>query len=121
MIDKNTSSDLNLEKVRREYIVNYETSEVISLVPIYYEGNKYYTASDLRDAIGGGDVVVSPNRYDEEKGVNKPYVVSGMVPVKRVGTDWVVTNVDDTEWYDYASVDASRHDGKSLGKCDAYG
>ena len=30
-----------------------------------------------------------------------------MVPVKRVGSDWVVTNVDDTEWYDYASTDVS--------------
>ena len=103
LINKNNSSQLNLEKVRREYLVNYDTGEVISFEPITYSGDKYQTASDLRDAIGGGDVVVSPSRYDEDKGVNKPYVVNGMIPVKRVGDDWVVTNVDDTEWYDYAS------------------
>lgn len=103
LIDENSSEDLNLDGVRREYIVNYKTNEVISLVPIIYEGNKYYAASDLKDALGGGSVIVSSNRYDEEKGVNKPFVVSGMVPVKRVGENWVVTNVDDREWYDYAS------------------
>lgn len=102
-IDADNSRDLNLEKVRRSYLVNYETSEVVSLVPIYYEGNKYFTADDLRDAIGGGSSMVSSNRYDEAKGVNKPYVVDGMLPVKLNGSYWIITNVDDPNWYDYAS------------------
>lgn len=104
LIDADSSKALNLEKVRRKYLVNYETGEVVSLVPIYYEGIKYYTSDELRDAIGGGSTSHSSSRYDEEKGVNKPYVVDGMIPVKRVGTNWVVTNADDTEWYDYATT-----------------
>lgn len=103
LIDETNSSDLNLEKVRREYLVNYETGEVVSLVPIYYEGVKYYTADELRDAIGEETGVSSSSRYDDEKGVNKPNVVAGMIPVKLRGTSWIVTNVDDPDWYDYAS------------------
>lgn len=105
------STDLNLEKIRREYIVNYETNEVVSKEAIYYEENKYYTASDLKDALGGGSTVISSNRYDEKKGVNKPYVVSGMVPVKREGNNWVITNVDDDDWYDYATNSAIEQKG----------
>lgn len=104
LIDSDSSKALNLEKVRRKYLVNYETGEVVSLVPIYYEGVKYYTSDELRDAIGGGSTSHSSSRYDEEKGVNKPYVVDGMIPVKRVGTNWVITNADDDEWYDYATT-----------------
>lgn len=101
-IDSNMSKSLNLEKVRREYLVNYETSEVVSLVPIYYDGVKYYTSSELKDAISGTTSSTTSARYDDVKGVNKPYLVDGMVPVKRVGTSWIVTNADDNEWYDYA-------------------
>lgn len=104
LIDSDSSKALNLEKVRRKYLVNYATNEVVSLAPIYYEGNKYYTADELRDAIGGGNTSHTSNRYDEEKGVNKPYVIDGMIPVKRVGTNWVITNADDGDWYDYAST-----------------
>lgn len=100
---------LNLQNVKREYLVNYETNEVISIKTIYYENNPYHLASDLRDALGGGgDVVVSVSGYDELKGVNKPYLVKGMIPVKRKGSDWVVTNADDIEWYDYASISGDK-------------
>lgn len=111
LVDTEDAEKLNLEKVRRKYIVNYETSEVISLVPIIYEDTKYYAASDLKDALGGGSVVISSSRYDEEKGVNKPFVISGMIPVKRVNDRWVITNVDDEEWYDYASSDSEEGSG----------
>ena len=100
---------LNLQNVKREYLVNYETNEVLSIKTIYYENNPYHLASDLRDAIGGGgDVVVSVSGYDELKGVNKPYLVKGMIPVKRKGSDWVVTNADDIDWYDYASISGDK-------------
>lgn len=102
---------LNLENVRRDYLVNYEKNEVISIKTIYYgeDRDPYHFASDLRDAIGGGgDVVVSVSGYDELKGVNKPYLVKGMIPVKRKGTDWVVTTADDIDWYDYASVSGDK-------------
>lgn len=103
-ITPETSKELNLDKVRREYLVNYETGEVVSTSPIYYEGVAYFSAKELEDAIGGAESVVSSSRYDEEKGVNKPYVVEGMIPVKLRGNDWIITNVDDDEWYDYAST-----------------
>lgn len=102
LVDEDDAEKLNLEKIRREYYVNYKTNEVITKVPILYESKKYSSASDLKDALGGGSVVISANRYDEEKGVNKPYVVSGMIPVKLSGDAWIVTNVDDVNWYDYA-------------------
>lgn len=111
LIDGNSAKGLNLEKVRKRYLVNYETNEVISLDAVEYEGNDYYVASDLKDAIGGGTVIISSNRYDEAKGINKPFVVSGMVPVKRVGNNWVVTTVDDNEWYDYAANDVANEAG----------
>ncbi len=103
-INSENSSNLNMENVRREYLVNYETNEVISISPIYYEGNNYYIAQELKNAIGGGEGVTTTVRYDEKKGVNKPYVVEGMIPVKLSGTSWVVTNTEDDEWYDYASL-----------------
>lgn len=106
MLEEEHSKELNLDKVRRKYIVNYKTSEVISLETIYYDKKPYHVASNLKDAIGGGSVIVSANRYDEAKGVNKPFVVSGMIPVKWNGNSWIVTNVDDDEWYDYASFNS---------------
>ena len=38
---------------------------------------------------------------DASINVNKPQVSEGMIPVKHNGTNWVITNVYDTEWYDY--------------------
>lgn len=105
LIDENDAKELNLEEVRREYYVNYKTNEVISGVPIVYEDKKYYAASDLKEALGGGSVVVSSGGYDEEKGVNRPYVVTGMVPVKYVDGTWEVTSASDKEWYDYGASD----------------
>lgn len=107
-LEEKHSKELNIDKVRREYLANYKTSEVVSFETIYYEGRPYHVATNLKDAIGGGSVVISANRYDEKKGVNKPFVVSGMIPVKWVGDSWVVTNVDDEEWYDYASTASNK-------------
>lgn len=33
---------------------------------------------------------------------NEPVLVNGMVPVVHNGSSWVVTDTDDTNWYDYA-------------------
>ena len=108
LIDKESAKDLNLEQVRREYVVNYKTNEVISLVPIRYENTNYYSASELKEAMGGGSIVIAGNRYDKDKGVNKPFVVTGMIPVKQQGGSWVVTSVDDVDWYDYASKSSAK-------------
>ncbi len=100
-------SELNLENVRREYLVNYETGEVVSFVPIEYSGENYYSSNSIKDAISGAGGTADAS-FDEAKGVNRPIVSSGMIPVKREGTEWVVTTEDDPGWYDYAS----QSDGK---------
>ena len=108
---KVTSSDLddlNLEKVRRDYLVNYSTGEVISFEPIIFENKKYYSSIALNDAISGNEIISGVEEFDDSAGINKPYIVTGMIPVKRVENDWVVTRIDDPDWYDYSAEE----DGK---------
>ena len=35
------------------------------------------------------------------RGVNKPQISEGMIPIKYNGTNWVICDEDDEEWYDY--------------------
>ena len=35
------------------------------------------------------------------RGINKPQLSDGMIPVKYNGTNWVICDEDDEEWYDY--------------------
>ena len=39
--------------------------------------------------------------YNWAKGVNKPKLSSGMIPIKFQGGNWVVTNEGDEGWYEY--------------------
>ena len=39
--------------------------------------------------------------YDEAKGVNKPRLSEGMIPIKWDGSNWIATTADDSNWYDY--------------------
>jgi len=107
-ITPNDMKDLNLEKVRRDYLVNYSTGEVVSMAPITYEDKKYYSSVALNDAISGNEIISGVEVFDDAAGINKPYLVTGMIPVKRVESDWVITNIDDAEWYDYSAAE----DGK---------
>lgn len=95
-------SNLSLENVKRSYLVNYITSEVVTESPVTYENNKYYNSTDLKNAINGTSSPVSNDMYDIQKGVNKPVLVKGMVPVKNVNGTWIVTDSSDDEWYDYS-------------------
>lgn len=95
-------SNLSLENVKRSYLVNYITSEVVTESPVTYENNKYYNSTDLKNAINGTSSSVSNDMYDIQKGVNKPVLVKGMVPVKNVNGTWIVTDSSDDEWYDYS-------------------
>ena len=36
------------------------------------------------------------------RGVNQPQLSSGMIPIKYNGTNWVICDEDDEEWYDYS-------------------
>ena len=107
MLESSMASELNLESVKKDYIVNYDTGEVVSLKPIYYENEEYYSSIDIKEAIGIGDTTVSADSYDQGKGVNKPLLVTGMVPVKLQDGNWVVTSATDPEWYDYSAEKSS--------------
>lgn len=102
-VEDNDFSDLSLENIKNSYIVNYETSIVVSLTPIYYNETTYYASDELKKAITGVDATVSSDMYDSIKGVNKPVIVKGMLPVKNMNGVWIITTVDDEEWYDYSS------------------
>lgn len=103
-VEDNDFSDLSLENIKNSYIVNYETSIVVSLTPIYYNETTYYASDELKKAITGVDATVSSDMYDSIKGVNKPVIVKGMLPVKNMNGVWIITTVDDEEWYDYSSA-----------------
>lgn len=95
-------SELSLENITGEYLVNYDTGDVISKNGIFYRDEVYYVLKDLNKDMGGGDTVIAKNDYDSEKGVNKPILSKGMIPVKLVDDSWVVASSDDKEWYDYS-------------------
>ena len=95
--------ELNLENVENEYLINYLTGEVVSLKPIIHSGDEYYTLDALKPLIGGEETPVSDDLYDVSKGVNKPILLDGMVPVRNVNGKWLVTNETDERWYDYSA------------------
>ncbi len=107
LIENTESIKLNLEGIKGNYVVNYDTGEVISVKPIYLDSKTYYAASELKEVVGGGSPVISEDMYDSLKGVNKPYLISGMIPVKNVGGRWIVTNADDPNWYDYSAENSA--------------
>ncbi len=40
---------------------------------------------------------------DSREKVNAPKLAEGMIPIKYVNDNWVITNEDDKEWYDYSA------------------
>ncbi len=92
--------ELGVNGTTRNYVVNYVTGEVIATEPFEINDKKIYTKADIVDAETGGSIV-GEAEYDEAKGVNKPVLYSGMIPVKISGGSWVVCSEDDREWYDY--------------------
>ena len=92
---------LGVTGVIREYVVNYATGDVILKEPYYLKDNEVYTKEDMIDVYTENEVITGAE-YDEKKGVNKPILRDGMLPVKYDGSNWIVTNKDDEEWYDYA-------------------
>lgn len=39
----------------------------------------------------------------EDLGVNEPQLLEGMIPVKHDGTNWIITNIGDSLWYNYSN------------------
>lgn len=97
------SNNLGLSTVTHEYIVNYDTGEVIALDPYIINSRKIYTRKELIEE-ETGNAVTALVEYDDVKKVNKPVVYSGMLPVKYDGSNWVVTTTSDEDWYDYAGT-----------------
>lgn len=97
------AAKLGLENIKKEYIINYLTGEVVSITPIYVGDDILYALDELKKAVGDDETVVSPDMYNVSKGVNKPVLITGMIPVKNVNGKWIVTNADDVNWYDYSS------------------
>lgn len=97
------AAKLGLENIKKEYIINYLTGEVVSITPIYVGDDILYALDELKKAVGDDETVVSPDMYNVSKGVNKPVIITGMIPVKNVNGKWIVTNADDVNWYDYSS------------------
>lgn len=95
---------LGVEGAVREYIVNYTTGDVILKEPYYLSDKEVYTKDDVVDVYTDNSVITG-SEYDKEKGVNKPELLEGMIPVKYDGSNWVVVSKNDKEWYDY-SVDS---------------
>ncbi|MBQ9314569.1 MAG: hypothetical protein IJ220_06235 [Clostridia bacterium] len=102
LVNTSDLKDLGLDNVKGEYLVNYSDGSIVSIDPIAYKGEVYYSLNDLKREMGGGATVLSQVEYDENKKVNKPVLSSGMVPVKISGGKWVVANTDDDDWYDYS-------------------
>lgn len=95
--------ELGLENVRNEYVVNYLTGEVVSVKPIIYDDEEYYTSNEIKQIIGDEETPVSDDLYDVAKGVNKPILLTGMIPVRNANGKWLVTNEADERWYDYSA------------------
>lgn len=93
--------ELGVSSVEREYVVNYVTGDVVLKEPYYWKDKKVFTKDSLLEA-DTNNAIISDGEYDEEKGVNKPIVLNGMLPVKYNGSNWVVTSEADKEWYDYS-------------------
>ena len=92
---------LGVTGTTRDFVVNYSTGEVILKEVYFLDDKEVYTREDLLDIYTNNDLVTK-GEYDEQKGVNKPILLDGMLPVKYDGSKWIVTSTDDPEWYDYA-------------------
>lgn len=97
------AAKLGLENVKKEYIINYLTGEVVSITPIYIGDDIFFALDELKKAVGEDETVVSPDMYNVSKGVNKPVLITGMIPVRNINGKWIVTTADDVNWYDYSS------------------
>lgn len=92
---------LGVTGVMREYVVNYATGDVILKEPYYLSDKEVYTKEDMLQIYTDNSVITNAE-YDEKKGVNKPVLTDGMLPVKYNGSSWIVVSKNDEEWYDYS-------------------
>ncbi len=94
---------LGINSTSRDYIVNYNTGEVLVTEPYIINHKEVYTKAELITEETDSSVS-GIAEYDEAKRVNKPVLLHGMLPVKYDNGEWVVCSVNDTEWYDYGVI-----------------
>ena len=58
---------------------------------------------DLRGYSGTKEIFIQfyVLMVNQDFGVNEPQLLEGMIPVKYNGTNWVITNIRDSGWYNY--------------------
>ena len=84
---------------------------IFSEVPekIAVNGNEVSLSKTLDISGYTGSNVITIEFIKNETGtvemVNSPQVIDGMIPVKHNGTNWVITNASDREWYNYGESD----------------
>ncbi len=44
---------------------------------------------------------INSKEYNLDEGVNKPKLIEGMIPIKYNGTNWVICEESDKDWYSY--------------------
>lgn len=93
---------LGVTSVSRDFIVNYSTGDVVLNKAYFWDNKEVYTKKDLLE-VYTNNAVIADAEYDEKKGVNKPILLEGMLPVRYNGTNWYVTSVNDENWYDYST------------------
>lgn len=103
--DEQHKNELNMNNLKGEYLVNYSTNEVVSKRVIDYKGEEYHNLRDLSNAMVAGDSQNIAVEYDKVKGVNRPVLTKGMLPVKYVGGSYIVCTEDDDSWYNYSGDD----------------
>ncbi len=101
LLEADSLTNLGVTGTIKNYVVNYETGEVLLEEPYIIAQKQIYQKSELID-VETDNSITGAAEFDEAKGVNKPVLFSGMVPVKRSGGSWIVTVPNDPEWYDYA-------------------
>ena len=60
-------------------------------------GEEVNDVNGIFDRLSGGAI----GEYNETKGVNKPLLSEGMIPVKYNGTNWEICSQTDNNWYNY--------------------
>lgn len=75
-----------------------DTGKVVK-VEVENAANKEYNIVDLNQCTEKKAKI----QYVDKSGANPPIIVTGMIPIKWDGTNWVETDINDPYWYDYSS------------------
>ena len=104
-IDKNTDPN----SYTNIYIINEQSHQIYYPQGVTVDGVTYYSF-DKDD----NEITTIENEFDKNKGVNRPKLSQGMIPIKWDSTDstWVICEETDQDWYNYVDQ-AEGQDGQS--------